>query len=57
MPEILASTYEILQKIGAGGGGEVYLAYHQRLGKKVVLKATSAAFPRARICCGARPTF
>ena len=39
MPEILASTYEILQKIGAGGGGEVYLAYHQRLGKKVVLKA------------------
>ena len=39
MTDIIASTYEILQKIGAGGGGEVYLAYHTRLNKKVVLKA------------------
>lgn len=39
MSEIIAGTYEIIKKIGAGGGGNVYLAYHQRLNKKVVLKA------------------
>ena len=39
MAEIIASTYEVLEKIGAGGGGNVYLANHLRLGKKVVLKA------------------
>lgn len=39
MPEIIASTYELLGKIGAGGGGTVFLANHLRLGKKVVLKA------------------
>lgn len=39
MNEILTSTYEIIKKIGAGGGGNVYLAYHKRLNKKVVLKA------------------
>ncbi len=39
MPEIIAGTYELLNKIGAGGGGVVYLANHMRLGKKVVLKA------------------
>ena len=38
-PEIIASTYEIIGKIGAGGGGNVFLANHLRLGKKVVLKA------------------
>lgn len=36
---ILASTYELIEKIGSGGGGNVYLANHRRLGKKVVLKA------------------
>mgnify|MGYP001851097304 CR=1 FL=1 len=39
MPEIIASTYEIIQKLGSGGGGNVYLANHLRLNKKVVLKA------------------
>lgn len=39
MPEMIASTYEIIEKIGSGGGGNVFLAYHVRLGKKVVLKA------------------
>lgn len=39
MPELIGSTYEVLEKIGAGGGGTVYLANHLRLGKKVVLKA------------------
>lgn len=39
MSEIIASTYEIIGRLGAGGGGVVYLANHLRLGKKVVLKA------------------
>lgn len=39
MAEIIAGTYEVIQKIGSGGGGNVYLAQHLRLNKKVVLKA------------------
>lgn len=39
MADLILSTYEIIEKIGSGGGGVVYLANHQRLGKKVVLKA------------------
>lgn len=39
MSEIIASTYEVIKEIGAGGGGIVYLAKHLRLDKKVVLKA------------------
>ena len=35
----ISSTYEIIKKIGSGGGGTVFLANHLRLGKKVVLKA------------------
>lgn len=35
----VAATYRIIEKIGAGGGGVVYLAEHLRLHKKVVLKA------------------
>ena len=38
MGKIIASTYEILREIGAGGGGTVYLAHHSRLDKLVVLK-------------------
>ena len=38
MPGIIDSTYEIIEKLGAGGGGNVYLARHIRLNKKVVLK-------------------
>lgn len=48
MGQIIASTYEIQEQIGAGGGGIVYLARHMRLGKSVVLKAdkrTLAAKP------------
>lgn len=36
--EILNSTYEIKEKIGSGGGGTIYRAYHKRLQKEVVLK-------------------
>ncbi|MBR1476552.1 MAG: protein kinase [Lachnospiraceae bacterium] len=39
MSQIIAGLYEIEQKIGAGGGGIVYLGRHIRLNKKVVLKA------------------
>ena len=39
MSQIIASTYEILQEIGSGGGGVVFLGQHLRLGKQVVLKA------------------
>lgn len=39
MSDIIDSTYEIIEKIGSGGGGVVYLANHLRLGKKVILKA------------------
>lgn len=39
MATIIASTYELLEKLGSGGGGVVYLAKHLRLDKMVVLKA------------------
>ena len=39
MPQIIASTYELREKIGSGGAGVVYLGEHVRLGKPVVLKA------------------
>lgn len=39
MPQIIAGTYELENKIGAGGGGVVYFGHHQRLNKPVVLKA------------------
>lgn len=38
MAEVIASTYELIEKLGSGGGGSVYLANHLRLEKKVVLK-------------------
>jgi len=39
MPQLIAGLYEIDHKIGAGGGGVVYLGRHIRLNKTVVLKA------------------
>lgn len=39
MGQTVAEIYEIDRKIGAGGGGIVYLGRHQRLDKQVVLKA------------------
>lgn len=38
MPELLQQTYELLNQLGAGGGGVVYLGRHSRLNKLVVLK-------------------
>lgn len=39
MGEIIAGTYEVTERLGAGALGIVYLANHLRLNKKVVLKA------------------
>lgn len=39
MQQVIAGIYEILQQIGSGGGGIVYLGRHLRLQKLVVLKA------------------
>lgn len=39
MSQVIADTYEIYEKIGAGGGGVVYLGKHLRLEKTIVLKA------------------
>ena len=36
--ELFQGTYRVLQQIGQGGTAAVYLAYHQRLQKYVVLK-------------------
>ena len=37
--EEFSNTYQILEKLGEGSGGIVYLAYHRRLQKEVVLKS------------------
>ena len=36
MPQIIAGIYELKDKIGAGGGGVVYLGEHTRLKKQVL---------------------
>ena len=38
MSRVIAGLYEIERELGSGGGGVVFLAKHQRLGKHVVLK-------------------
>ena len=38
-PKVIASTYEILEEIGEGGGGKVYRGRHRNLNKTIVLKA------------------
>ena len=42
--EILNDTYEVMEEIGQGGAGIVYLAYHLRLQKKVVIKKMKEPF-------------
>lgn len=38
MAELLKETYELLNRLGSGGGGIVYLGKHLRLDKLIVLK-------------------
>ena len=40
---IVNATYEVVQEIGSGGMGVVYLAYHLRLDKYVVMKKIKAS--------------
>lgn len=42
--EVWDGTYQIVQKIGSGGTGDVYLAYHRRLQKYVVIKKIKDGF-------------
>lgn len=41
---ILEGKYEIIEEIGSGGGGIVYLAYHHGLQKQIVVKQIKGAF-------------
>lgn len=43
--KIIASNYEIIREIGAGGGGIVYLGRHRNLNKLIVLKADKRTQP------------
>ena len=35
---VLENTYEIIEEIGQGGAGTIFLANHLRLNQKIVLK-------------------
>ncbi|HZN00466.1 MAG TPA: protein kinase [Pyrinomonadaceae bacterium] len=46
VPGSAIGPYEVINRLGAGGMGEIYLAHDTRLGRKVVLKALPTAFTK-----------
>ena len=47
--DVIAGNYRILQEIGRGGTGTVFLGYHQHLRKYVVLKETRLSIGDERV--------
>ncbi|HET9710686.1 MAG TPA: serine/threonine-protein kinase, partial [Pyrinomonadaceae bacterium] len=46
VPGSAIGPYEVINRLGAGGMGDIYLAQDTRLGRKVVLKALPTAFTK-----------
>ncbi len=46
---LVAGVYQIINSIGSGGGGIIYLAYHTRLNKNVILKADKRSVSSTKI--------
>src|SRR6185503_12652462 len=46
VPGSAIGPYEVINRLGAGGMGDIYLAQDTRLGRKVVLKALPSAFTK-----------
>ena len=46
IPGSAIGPYEVINRLGAGGMGDIYLAQDTRLGRKVVLKALPTAFTK-----------
>ena len=36
--QVLNDTYEVISRLGSGGGGIIYKAYHKRMKKYVAIK-------------------
>jgi serine/threonine protein kinase len=47
--EVIGGLYELEGLLGSGGGGDVYMGTHLRLGKKVILKKDKHAFTSRRL--------
>lgn len=43
--EIIGGMYQIIREIGKGGTGVIYLGYHLRLRKQIVIKKSRTTVP------------